>query len=79
MKKTMRRGYGPPQTVVRDKLRSYGAAMRDIGNQNRQNTKQYAKSSREFISTVPATRAGYDPLQADLNAPEVHLHPRLGL
>lgn len=39
--------YGPPHTVVTDKLRSYGAAMRNIGNQDRQNTEQYANNRTE--------------------------------
>ena len=46
LKKAMKR-YGPPQMVVTDKLRSYAAAMRDIGNQARQNTEQYANSRAE--------------------------------
>ena len=39
--------YGPPQMVVTDRLRSYRAAMRDIGNQDRQNTEQYASNQAE--------------------------------
>lgn len=35
LKKSMRR-YGRPGTLVTDKLRSYGAAMKEIGNANRQ-------------------------------------------
>jgi len=46
LKKAMRR-YGPPRRVVTDKLRSYGAAMREIGNQDRQNTEQYANNRAE--------------------------------
>lgn len=46
LKKAMKR-YGPPQTVVTDKLKSYSAAMRDIGNQDRQNTAQYANNRAE--------------------------------
>jgi putative transposase len=36
--------YCPPQAIVRDKLRSYGAAMREIGILDRQNTEQYANN-----------------------------------
>jgi len=32
------RRYGRPDTIVTDKLRSYGAAMKDIGNADRQET-----------------------------------------
>lgn len=46
LKKAMKR-YGPPQTIVTDNLRSYGAAMRDIGNPQRQNTDQYANNRAE--------------------------------
>ncbi|WP_189499731.1 DDE-type integrase/transposase/recombinase, partial [Algimonas arctica] len=46
LKKAMKR-YGPPQTTVTDRLRSYGAAMCDIGNQDRQNTDQYANNRAE--------------------------------
>lgn len=28
--------YGAPRTIVTDRLRSYGAAMKDIGNVDRQ-------------------------------------------
>jgi len=46
LKKAMKR-YGPPRMVVTDKLRSYGASMRAIGNQSRQNTEQYANNRAE--------------------------------
>lgn len=79
LKKAMKR-YGPPRIVVTDKLRSYGAAMRDINNQDRQNTEQYANNRAEnFTPTVQATRARHDPLQEDFDAPKVHLYPRLSL
>jgi len=35
LKKTMK-GYGNPHVIVMDKLRSYGAAMREIGNAKKQ-------------------------------------------
>ena len=37
LRKSMKR-YGRPNVLVTDKLRSYGAAMRDIGNADRQVT-----------------------------------------
>jgi putative transposase len=37
LKKTMRR-HGSPKTLVTDKLRSYGAAMKVVGNANKQET-----------------------------------------
>lgn len=45
-RKAMKR-YGPPRTVVTDKLKSYGAAKRDVGNHDRQNTEQYANNLAE--------------------------------
>ena len=46
LKKAMKR-YGRPLMVVTDKLRPYGAALRDIGNQSCQNTEQYANNRAE--------------------------------
>ena len=46
LKKAMKR-FGSPLMVVTDKLRSYGAAMREIGSQERQNTEQYANNRAE--------------------------------
>lgn len=46
LKKAMKR-YGPPRVIVTDKLRSYGAAMRDIGNYDGQKTEQYANNRAE--------------------------------
>jgi putative transposase len=37
IKKTMKR-HGKPRTIVTDRLRSYGAAMKEIGNADRQQT-----------------------------------------
>ncbi|MER3356041.1 MAG: DDE-type integrase/transposase/recombinase [Hoeflea sp. D1-CHI-28] len=37
LKKLMKR-YGQPEKIVTDNLRSYGAAMKDIGNADRQHT-----------------------------------------
>lgn len=46
LKKAIKR-YGPPRIVMTDKLRSYGSAMRDIGNRGRQITEQYANNRAE--------------------------------
>ncbi len=40
LRKMMKR-HGPSQTIITDKLRSYKAAMRQIGNTDKQNTTQY--------------------------------------
>lgn len=54
LKKAMKR-YGSPRIVVTEQLRSYGAAMRDIGNQDRQITEQYANNRAEN-SHIPFRR-----------------------
>ncbi|MEM9287440.1 MAG: IS6 family transposase [Pseudomonadota bacterium] len=46
LKKTMKR-YGKPQIVVTDKLKSYGAAMREIGNKQRQETGRHLNNRAE--------------------------------
>jgi putative transposase len=46
LKMAMKR-YGPPRMIVTDKLGSHGAAMRDIGNSDCQNTNQYANNRAE--------------------------------
>ena len=39
--------YGKPQVVVTDKLRSYGAAMKVIGNASKQETGRWANNRAE--------------------------------
>ncbi len=46
LRKAMKR-YGQPRMIVTDQFRSYGAAMHDIGNQDLQNTDQYANNRAE--------------------------------
>lgn len=46
LKKTMRR-HGSPKTLVTDKLRSYGAAMKVIGNDDRQETGRWLNNRAE--------------------------------
>lgn len=46
LKKTMRR-HGSPKTLVTDKLRSYGAAMKVIGNADRQETGRWLNNRAE--------------------------------
>lgn len=46
LKKSMRR-HGWPKVVVTDKLRSYGAAMKQIGNANRQETGRWLNNRAE--------------------------------
>jgi putative transposase len=46
LKKSMCR-YGRPDTIVTDKLRSYGAAMKEIGNADRQETGRWLNNRAE--------------------------------
>ncbi|MGJ3230735.1 MAG: IS6 family transposase [Oceanicaulis sp.] len=46
LKKAMKR-YGRPEEVVTDRLRSYGAAMREIGNGSRQQTGRHLNNRAE--------------------------------
>lgn len=54
MRKAMKR-YGNPQVVVTDKLRSYGAAMREIGNAQRRETRRHLNNRAEN-SHIPFRR-----------------------
>jgi len=46
MKRLMKR-YGKPETVVTDGLRSYGAAMKEIGNADRQEVGRWLNNRAE--------------------------------
>ena len=46
LKKSMKR-YGTPQTIVTDRLRSYGAAMKEIGNIDRQEVGRHLNNRAE--------------------------------
>ncbi|USG62422.1 IS6 family transposase [Sneathiella marina] len=46
LKKAMKR-YGSPKVIISDKLRSYGAAMKAIGNQSRQETGRWLNNRAE--------------------------------
>ncbi|MEM5516419.1 IS6 family transposase [Henriciella sp. AS95] len=54
LKKAMKR-YGAPRTVVTDRLRSYGAAMKEIGNIDRQEVGRHL-SNRAENSHLPFRR-----------------------
>ncbi|MEZ7982585.1 MAG: DDE-type integrase/transposase/recombinase, partial [Paracoccaceae bacterium] len=54
LRKTMKR-FGPPHVIVTDLLRSYGAAMKVIGNADRQETGRW-KNNRAENSHLPFRR-----------------------
>lgn len=55
LKKLMKR-YGQPEIIVTDKLRSYGAAMKEIGNPDRQETGRWLNNRAEN-SHLPLRRS----------------------
>ena len=58
LKKAMRK-HGQPEIIVTDQLRSYGAALKEIGNAARQETAAAEQQGREFASAFPTTRTGH--------------------
>jgi putative transposase len=52
LRKTMRR-YGQPQVIVTDKLRSYGAAMKQIGNADKRETGRWLNNRAENSHPLP--------------------------
>ncbi len=46
LRKAMKQ-YGPPRIIVTDRLRSYGAAMKEIGNASRQETGRWLNNRAE--------------------------------
>ena len=54
LRKTMKR-YGSPEVIVTDKLRSYGAAMKNIGNAEKQETGRW-RNNRAENSHLPFRR-----------------------
>jgi len=71
LRKAMKR-YGGPETVVTDKLGSYRAALRTIGNAARQETGRWLKK----LPPAPQTaRAGNAAVSADENSSEIRGDP----
>ncbi|MFT7594455.1 MAG: putative transposase [Paracoccaceae bacterium] len=54
LRKTMKR-YGSPHVIVTDKLRSYGAAMKVIGNAERQETGRWKNNRSEDSHPLPGS------------------------
>ena len=71
--------YAPPHVIVTDKLRSYGAAMKVIGNVDKQGNRPLAEQQgREFTSAFSTKRAGDVALQTNANIAEIRLRPLFG-
>ena len=59
LKKTLKR-HGKVEVLVIDRLRSYGAAMKAIGNADRQKNRPLAQQScGDFTSAIPTTGKGH--------------------
>ena len=52
LRKAMKR-HGQPQLIVTDKLRSYGAAMKILGNANKQETDRWLNNRSENSHSLP--------------------------
>ena len=64
--------YGRPDAIITDRLRSYRAALRELGGSGLQQAGRWAEQScGEFTPAVPATRTRHAPFQADAKPPEI--------
>ena len=71
LRKLMKR-YGRPDAIITDRLRSYRAALRELGGSSLQQAGPLAEQScGEFTPAVPATRTRHAPFQADAKPPEI--------
>ena len=77
LKRIMKR-YGGPRVIVTDRLRSYAAAMKVIGVEDRQDLRSVAQqSSRKLTPTIPPTRRRDGQVQRHQDPAEVCCRPRL--
>ena len=71
LRKSLRR-YGSPQAIVTDNLRSYGAAMRDIGNAEKQQTGRWLNNRiKNYSPSVSTTRACHAEVSANAMFAEI--------
>jgi len=76
LKRIMKR-YGRPRSVVTDGLCSYPAAMKEIGNADRQGGRSSAQQSRgEFASAVSTTRTRHAAVPKHEDAAKIQLSSR---
>ena len=75
LRRAMKR-YGRPASIVTDRLQSYRAAMKVIGNEGRQKIKRLVEQPhRKLISTLPATGTRNGQIQGGQNSAEIRLRP----
>ncbi len=79
LKKSLKR-HGTADELVTDHLRSYGAALGELGIRDLQQTGRWINNrAGELASAISKTGAGDAPLPADANITEVRRRPRLRL
>ena len=77
LKKAMKK-HGRCEQYVTDKLRSYGAALKDLGVSDRQETGRWLNNrGEELAPAIAATGASDAAVSAHANFAEVRLRPRL--
>jgi hypothetical protein len=77
IKKAVRR-QGRTKVIVTDRLRSYGAALKEIGaGRTPTNRPPAQQSGREQPPPLPTTRTGHAAISADEDLPEIRFGPRL--
>ena len=76
LKKSMRR-HGRPESIVTDRLRSYGAALKDLGRGDDRDMGRWVNNRGEFSPALPATRTGDVEVPPDAEPSEIRLDPRL--
>ena len=70
--RTLMKRAGRPDAIVTDRLRSYRAAVRDLGGSGLHRAGPLAEQSgRACTPAVPATRTRHAPFQADAKPPEI--------
>jgi putative transposase len=77
--KTAMKRHGRPHAIVTDGLRSYGAALKEIGSADRQEIGRW-KNNRAENSHLPfpTTRASHAAISGDESTPQVQLGSCLG-
>src|ERR1700712_3246372 len=75
MKKTLKR-HGSPDTITTDGLRSYKAAMKELGNTDKQRSDAGLHQGRKPPPLIPKTGASHTQIPTNEVATEVRIRPR---
>ena len=76
LKKTMKR-YGQPHVIVTDRLRSYRAAMKSVGNEAAQEVGHWLNNRCELPSSLSTKRMHNAQIQASSKFTEIRLYSRI--